>query len=202
MGGADADSNPRLRAAIQAALAQNMTRDTVDRAIKRGAGSDNDGQLDEIRYEGYAPGGVAVMVDCMTDNKNRTVSVVRHVFSKAGGSLGTDGSVAYMFTKLGILIYHNVYDEEALMEASLEAGADDFQTLDSGEYEVITSPDVFLNVKETLEKQNYISEFSEVSMEAEVKIEMTDERREKVMKMLDKLEDLDDVQNVYTNADL
>lgn len=202
MGGADADSNPRLRAAIQAALAQNMTRDTVDRAIKRGAGSDNDGQLDEIRYEGYAPGGVAVMVDCMTDNKNRTVSEVRHVFSKAGGSLGTDGSVAYMFTKLGILIYHNVYDEEALMEASLEAGADDFQTLDSGEYEVITSPDVFLNVKETLEKQNYISEFSEVSMEAEVKIEMTDERREKVMKMLDKLEDLDDVQNVYTNADL
>ena len=148
MGGPDPGANPRLRAAVDAALGANMPRDTVDRAIKRGAGGEDGRDLEEIRYEGYGPGGVAVMVDCMTDNRNRTVAEIRHAFSKFGGNLGTGGSVAYLFKHVGLISYPAGTSEEALMEAALEAGADDIISNDDGSIDVITSPDDFVTVKE------------------------------------------------------
>ena len=170
MGGEDPGANPRLRAAIDNALSQNMTRDTVNRAIKRGAGTDEADNMVEIRYEGYGPGGVAVIVDCLTDNKNRTVAEVRHAFSKTGGNLGTDGSVAYMFQKIGLLIFSADTDEEKLMEIAIEAGADDVSQQDDGSFEVITDPNDFINSKEALNKAGLIPEHAEVTMQADTTV--------------------------------
>jgi YebC/PmpR family DNA-binding regulatory protein len=150
MGGGDPSANPRLRAAIDAALSNNMTKDTIERATKRGAGDMEGENYEEVRYEGYGPNGVAIMVDCLTDNRNRTVAEVRHAFSKFGGNLGTDGSVAYLFTKTGILSYPPDSDEDMIMEAALEAGADDVVTNDDGSIDVMTSPEEFMNVKEVM----------------------------------------------------
>ena len=201
MGGAEQDSNPRLRDAVSKALSANMKKDTVDNAIKRGAGADDTENYDEVRYEGYGPNGVAVMVDCLTDNRNRTVAEVRHAFSKAGGNLGTDGSVAYLFTKTGILSYEAGADEDALMEAALEAGADDVATNEDGSIDVLTAPEVFTDVKEAMIAAGLQPAMAELTMKPATTVELELEDAQKVLRLVDVLEDLDDVQEVYSNAD-
>lgn len=197
----DIAANPRLRLAVDKALAANMTRDTIERAIKRGAGGDEDVVYEEIRYEGYGLAGVAVMVDCMTDNRNRTVSEVRHAFSRAEGNLGTDGSVAFMFTRMGLLTYPAGSDEDAIMEAALEAGADDVETNDDGSIGVATSFEDFLSVKEAMIAANFVPEQAEVIEKPATTTDVTFDDAEKIMRLIDTLEDLDDVQEVHTNAD-
>ncbi|MGE0080144.1 MAG: YebC/PmpR family DNA-binding transcriptional regulator [Thiohalomonadaceae bacterium] len=201
MGGSDPASNPRLRAAIDKALDANMTKDTIERAVKRGAGAGDGDNYEAIRYEGYGAGGVAVMVDCLSDNRNRTVSEVRHAFTKHGGNLGTDGSVAYLFSKTGILTFAAGSDEDKVMEAALEAGADDVVTNEDGSIDVLTSPENFVDVKEAMAAAGLTPEMAEITMNPSTTVDLTLEDAERVMKMVDMLEDLDDVQNVYTNAD-
>jgi YebC/PmpR family DNA-binding regulatory protein len=200
MGGGDPDSNPRLRLAIDKALSQNMTRDAIDRARKKGEGSSESDALMEIRYEGYGPSGVAVIVDCMTDNKNRTVSEVRHAFSKCGGQLGTDGSVAYLFSERGILSFAPGSDENAIMEAALEAGAEDIIVNDDQSVDVYTTASDFIAVKTALAEAKLIPENAEVTMVASTEVELNEEETAKMEKLQDMLEDLDDVQDVYSNA--
>lgn len=202
VGGGDASANPRLRAAIDAALSNNMTKDTIERAIKRGSGDMEGENYEEIRYEGYGPAGVAIMVDCLTDNRNRTVSDVRHAFSKSGGNLGTDGSVAYLFSKQGILTYAAGSDEDAIMEAALEAGAEDVSTNDDGSIDVITTPEAFLDVKEAMVAAGHEPAMAEVTQQPSTAVTLELDDAQKVMRLVDMLEDLDDVQNVYHNADV
>ena len=201
-GDPDPAANPRLRLAVDKALAGNMTKDTIERAIKRGSGAMDGENFEEVRYEGYGPGGVAVMVDCMTDNRNRTVAEVRHAFTKAGGNLGTDGSVAYQFNKAGILSYPRDSDEDRIMEAALEAGAEDVLTNDDGSVDVLTEPDRFVDVRDAMVAAGLEPENAEVTMRADNTIALDLESAEKMVRMLDRLEDLDDVQNVYSNADI
>jgi len=200
MGGPLVEDNPRLRAAVDKALSSNMTRDTIDRAIKRGAGGDDDKNLDELTYEGYGSGGVAILVETMTDNVNRTVAEVRHAFNKAGGNLGTNGSVAYMFTRRGELAFAPGVDEEALMEAALEAGADDVISHEDGSVDVITRFESFGSVLDALKIAGYEADNSEVTMAAETQADLDVDTAAKVMRLIDALEDLDDVQNVYSNG--
>jgi len=202
MGGGDVGSNPRLRAAIDKALSQNMTRDTIDRAVKRGAGGGAGADMEEIRYEGYGPAGAAVMVDCLTDNRKRTVADVRHVFSKYGGNLGTDGSVAYLFTQQGVLTFAPGADEDRIMTVALEAGADDVVGNDDGSVDVITTPAQFAAVQDAMRAADLTPEQAEVTMRAATEVTLTQDDAEKMLKLLDKLEDLDDVQEVYSNADI
>ncbi len=201
-GGGDPEANPRLRLAVDKALAANMPKDTIERAIKRGAGGAEGENYEELRYEGYGPGGSAVIVDCMTDNRNRTASEVRHAFTKAGGNLGTDGSVAYMFSKTGILSYAPGVDEDTVMEAALEAGAEDVITNDDGSIDVITAPEDFQKVKDAMVAAGLEPEAAEITFEASTKAELDRETAEKLLRLVDALEDLDDVQNVYTNAEI
>ena len=200
-GGPDASSNPRLRDAVAKALGQNMTRDTVDRAIKRGSGDADGDNYEEVRYEGYGPAGVAVMVECLTDNRNRTVAEVRYAFSKTGGNLGTDGSVAYLFSKIGILGYPAGSDEDAIMEAALEAGAEDVVSHEDGSIEVSTLPEDFNQVHEAMVAAGLPPEVAEVTMKPATSVDLELEDAEKVLRLVEMLEDLDDVQNVYNNAD-
>lgn len=200
MGGPDSSSNPRLRAVVDKALSANMTRDTIERAIKRGAGGEDDKNLDELTYEGYGIAGVAILVETMTDNVNRTVAEVRHAFSKGGGNLGTNGSVAYMFTRRGELSFAAGVDEEALMDAALESGAEDVLIHDDGSMDVLTSFETFGAVLDALTAAGYKPDNAEVTMAAENMVDMDVESAEKVMRLIDALEDLDDVQNVYSNA--
>jgi YebC/PmpR family DNA-binding regulatory protein len=202
MGGGDPASNPRLRLAVDKALAANMTRDTIDRAIKRGAGGLDTDNMEEVRYEGYGPSGVAVMVDCLTDNRNRTVGEVRHAFTKRGGNLGTDGSVGYLFSKQGHLGFPAGTDEDKIIEVALEAGAEDIETDDDGNITVITSADDFEAIKKTLESKSLTPEFAEVTQVAATMVALDKEAAEKLLALIDMLEDLDDVQNVYSNADI
>ena len=202
MGGGDPASNPRLRAAIDKALTANMTKDTIERAIKRGSGAAEGEDYEEIRYEGYGPGGLAVMVDCLTDNRNRTVAEVRHVFTKSGGNLGTDGSVAYLFEKKGFITYAAGADEDAIMEAALEAGADDVITNDDGSIDVLTTPEDFMTVKDAMVAAGFIPEEADISMEPSTTVTLDLEGAEKMLRMIDLLEDLDDVQKVYSNGDV
>ncbi len=202
MGGEDPGSNPRLRAAIDAALSQNMTKDTIERAVKRGAGNEDNDNMEEVRYEGYGPGGVAVMVDCMTDNKNRTVAEVRHAFTKFGGNMGTDGSVAYLFSKIGVISFAPGADEDAVMEAALDGGADDVVNEEDGSIEVITSPEEFGVVKDALDTASLTSDMAEVTMRAATTVDLDQGQAETMMKLTDMLEDLDDVQEVYSNAEI
>lgn len=201
MGGADTESNPRLRDAISKALSANMTRDTIDRAIKRGAGATDSDNYDEVRYEGYGVNGVAVLVDCLTDNINRTVSEVRHAFSKCGGNLGTSGSVAYLFNKTGIISYPAGADEDSIMEHALEAGAEDIVNNDDGSIDVITTPETFTDIKEALVAAELKPDNAEVMMKPSTSVDLDLDGAEKIMRLIDMLEDLDDVQNVYSNAD-
>ena len=201
-GGGDPGANPRLRLAMDKAFGANMPRDTVDRAIKRGAGANEGDDYEEIRYEGYGPGGVAVMVDCMTDNRNRTASDVRHAFTKYGGNLGTDGSVAYLFAKQGVISLQPGTDEDRLMEAALEAGADDVVSNDDGSFDVITNPDEYSAVKDALTAAGFDTEMGEVTYNASTSAELDRDGAERLLKMVEMLEDLDDVQEVYHNAEI
>ena len=201
LGDADPANNPRLRAAVAAALTGNMTRDTINRAIQRGAGGGDGEQLETIVYEGYGPAGSAVMVECLTDNRNRTVAEVRHAFSKCGGNLGTDGSVAYLFTKKGVLTFVGA-DEDALMDAALEAGADDVVTEEDGTIEVYTTPNDFGTVLDGLEAAGFKPESAEVTMIPSTEAELDAETAPKLMRLIDMLEDLDDVQEVYHNGSI
>ncbi|MDP1709214.1 MAG: YebC/PmpR family DNA-binding transcriptional regulator [Gammaproteobacteria bacterium] len=202
MGGGDPATNPRLRHAIDKALDQNMTRDTIERATKRGAGKLEGEHYEEVRYEGYGPGGAAVIVDCMTDNRVRTVAEVRHAFTKCGGNLGTDGSVAYLFTQRGVFSYAPGSDENSIMEAALEAGADDIITHDDGSIDVLTSPEQFLSVKQAMSAAGLAPEQGEVTMQSSTSATLGMDDGQRMVKLLDMLEDLDDVQNVYSNADI
>ena len=201
-GGGDPDANPRLRLAIDKANAANVPKDTVDRAIKKATGELEGVEYEEIRYEGYAPGGVAVMVDCLTDNRNRTVAEVRHAFTKYGGNLGTDGSVGFLFNKQGVITFGPGASEEKIMEAALEGGAEDIVTGDDGSIEVLTDPDAFHDVKDALVSAGLEPDDAEVTMRAATTVELDEDGGRKVLNVLDVLEDLDDTQNVYSNADI
>jgi YebC/PmpR family DNA-binding regulatory protein len=200
-GGGDPSHNPRLRTAIDKALDQNMTKDTIERAIKRGTGELEGANYEEIRYEGYGPGGVALMVECTTDNRTRTVGEVRHALSKHGGNLGTDGSVAYLFRKIGVLNYPPGTSEDRVMEAALEAGADDVVAEADGSVEVITLPESFAAVCAAMANAGLKPEQAEIIQRAMTDVKVEGDDAEKMLKLLDMLEDLDDVQNVYSNAD-
>ncbi len=201
-GGGNVDDNPRLRAVVDKALGANMKRDTIDKAIQRGAGGGEGDNYDELTYEGYGPGGVAILVESMTDNRNRTVAEVRHAFNKAGGNLGTDGSVAYLFEKKGSLVFGDGADEETIMEAALEAGAEDVVSQEDGSVEVLTPPEDFMTVKEALVDAGLKPEQSEVTMVPSTTVELDLDGAEKVLRLVEALEDLDDVQNVYSNSDI
>ena len=200
LGGSDATCNPRLRLAMEKAYGQNMPKDNVERAIKRGCGELDGADYQELRYEGYGINGAAVMVDCMTDNKTRTVADVRHAFTKYGGNLGTDGSVAFMFKHCGQMIFAPGTDENALMEAALIAGAEDIINNDDGSIEVITGPYDFVEIKQTLEAAGFKPEMAEVTMKADSEVLFQGDDAVKMQKLLDALEDCDDVQEVYTTA--
>jgi YebC/PmpR family DNA-binding regulatory protein len=202
MGGGDPAGNPRLRLAVDRALAQSMPKDNIERAIKKATGELEGVSYEEVRYEGYAPGGIAVIVECLTDNRVRTVADVRHAFSKYGGNLGTEGSVAFMFKKIGVLAYGAGADEEKITEAAIEAGADDIKSYDDGAVEVITSPEAFEAVKKAMEAAGLAPVEANVTMRADNDVAVDGETAQQVVKLLDKLEDLDDVQNVHHNADL
>lgn len=201
-GGGVPEDNPRLRAAVDKALGANMKRDTIDKAIQRGAGDAEGENYEEVTYEGYGANGIAVLVECLTDNRNRTVSEVRHAFTKRGGNLGTDGSVAYLFTRTGQISYPPGNDEDTIMEAALEAGAEDVVTNDDGSIDVLTAWEDFVAVKEALIAMGIEPVSAEVTMVAATTVELDVEGAEKIMALVDHLEDLDDVQNVYTNADI
>ena len=202
MGGGDPGSNPRLRLAIDNGLAANMPKDTIERAAKRGSGDLEGVSYEEVVYEGYGPGGVAVLVECMTDNRNRTVAEVRHAFSKCGGNLGTSGSVAFLFSKAGVLLYPPGADEDGIMEAALECGADDVITSDDGSIEVLTEAESFAEVKDAMSLAGHVPEVAEVTMRASTSADLDGDDARKMARLLDMLEDLDDTQNVYSNADI
>ena len=202
LGGSDSSANPRLRAAIDNGLSNNMTKDTIDRAVKRGAGGDENSNVDEIRYEGYGPNGVAIIVDTMTDNKNRTVAEIRHAFSKFGGNLGTDGSVSYLFTKIGLISLQGEIDEDAIMEAALEGGAEDIITNGDNSIDVITNPDNLVDIKDVIVAAGFDPQNTEITMRASTTSELDKKSAETMIKLLDELEDLDDVQKVYSNAEI
>jgi YebC/PmpR family DNA-binding regulatory protein len=202
MGGSDIASNPRLRLAVDKGKAQSMPKDNIDRAIKRGAGELDGAEYIEIRYEGYGPGGTAVMVDCMTDNKNRSVAEVRHAFAKFGGNLGADGSVNYLFNHVGLLTYPEGSDEEAIMEAAIEAGAEDVVADEDSSIEVVTDPADFESVRDIMRESGFDPEDAELTMRATTSADLDLKAAGSMVKMLEMLEDLDDVQNVYSNADI
>ena len=202
MGGGDPSGNPRLRLAIDRALGQSMPKDNIERAIKKATGELEGVSYEEVRYEGYAPGGIAVIVECLTDNRVRTVADVRHAFSKFGGNLGMEGSVAFMFKKVGVLAYAAGADEDKITEAAIDAGADDVKTYDDGQIEVFTSPETFESVKKAMEAAGLAPAEASVTMRADNDVAVTGDTAQQVVKMLDKLEDLDDVQHVHHNADL
>jgi YebC/PmpR family DNA-binding regulatory protein len=202
-GGGDPSANPRLRSAIDKGLAANMTKDVIERAIKKATGELEGVTYEEIRYEGYAPGGVAVIVDCLTDNKVRTVADVRHAFGKFGGNLGTDGSVSFMFAKRGVLWFQAGSDEEKITEVAIEAGADDVVVYpEDGSIDVLTAPDAFEAVKAAMEAAGLSPGEAQVTLRADNNIAVSGETGQQVVKLLNWLEDIDDVQNVYSNADL
>ena len=200
--GPDPDGNPRLRTAIAKALLNNLSRDVIERAVKRGAGENGGENFEELVYEGYGPNGVAIIVETLTDNHKRTVQDVRSAFTKYGGNLGTNGSVSYLFSRQGLLSFAPGIDEDKLMEQALEAGADDVITHDDGSFEVITTPDVFVDVKEALERAGLHAEHADISLVPATKAEIDAEIVVKFFKLIDMLEDFDDVQNVYHNADI
>ena len=201
-GGGDPDANARLRLAMEKAFAGNVPKDTVDRAIKRATGESGADALEEVRYEGYGPGGTAVMVDCVTDNRNRTVAEVRYAFAKCGGNLGTGGSVAYLFAKVGQLSFPSGTDEERLMEAALETGAEDVIANEDGSLEVITAPEGFGDVRDGIVAGGLKPEQAEVTMRPSNSVSLDAENARNILKLLDMLEDLDDVQQVYSNVEI
>jgi YebC/PmpR family DNA-binding regulatory protein len=202
MGGSDFEANPRLRLAVDKAKAQSMPKDNIERAVKRGAGELDGADYQEMRYEGYGPGGTAVMVDCLTDNKNRTVAEVRHAFSKFGGNLGAEGSVNYLFNHVGQLMFESGADEDAVMEAAIEAGAEDVIVDDDQAIEVLTEPSEFEQVRDQIIQAGIELESAQLTMRASTNAELGVKEATSMIKLLEMLEDLDDVQEVYSNADI
>ena len=201
MGGGDPGSNPRLRGAIDKALGQNMNKDKIEQAIKKGTGELEGVNYEDVRYEGYGPAGVAILVECATDNRNRTVSEVRHAFTKTGGNLGTDGSVAYLFNRRGVIGFDAGADEEKILEIALEAGAQDVINNPDGSIEVWTAMEDFHKVADAFKQAGLAFDSAELTMQASTEVTLEQDDAEKILKLVDMLEDLDDVQNVYTNAD-
>ncbi len=201
-GGSDLDANASLRTAVDKAKSQSVPKDAIERAVKRGAGELDGSDYEEIRYEGYGPAGVAFIVDCLSDNRNRTVADVRHAFSKAGGNLGQTGSVAYMFTSLGVLLYSPENDEDEVMEAALEAGAEDVIVDDDGSIEVLTAAEDYVAVKQAMTDAGLEPEDSELTMRASTNTELVVEDAQKVLRLVDLLENSDDVQDVFYNAEI
>ncbi len=202
MGGGDIVANPRLRLAIDKAKAQSMPKDNIERAVKRGSGDMDGADFHEIRYEGYGPGGTAIMVDCLTDNRNRTVAEVRHAFSKFGGNLGADGSVSYLFNHVGQLMFAAGSDEDAVMEAAIEAGAEDVVVDPDQSIEVLTEPSVFEEVRDKIMSVGLTPESANLTMRASTNAELDAKEAASMIKMLEMLDDIDDVQQVYSNADI
>jgi YebC/PmpR family DNA-binding regulatory protein len=202
MGGAEQDANPRLRMAIDKAKGQSMPKDNIERAIKRGAGDLDGAEYVELRYEGYGPGGAAVMVDCLTDNKNRTVAEIRHAFTKFGGNLGADGSVSYLFNKVGQLMYGSDGDENAIMEAAIDAGAEDVLVEDDGSIDVLTEPGDYEAIRDAMTEAGHAPENAQLTMRASTSATLGVKEATSMVKMLELLDDLDDVQEVYSNADI
>lgn len=200
-GGPNPEDNPSLRAVMDKALGSNMKRDTIDKAIARGAGTNDEDNYEAVTYEGYGAGGIAVLVECLTDNRNRTVAEIRHAFSKRGGNLGTDGSVAYLFTRTGQISYAEG-NEEQILEAALEAGAEDVVTHDDGSIDVATAFEDYLTVKDAMVAAGFTPDHAEITMLPATTIELDKDGAEKAMGLIDMLEDLDDVQSVYTNAEI
>ena len=200
MGGGDTGANPRLRLAVDKAMENNLPKDTIQRAIARGTGGLDGASYEEIRYEGYGTNGAALIIDCLTDNRVRTVAEVRHALSKFGGNLGTDGSVSFLFKHVGQLYFAPGTNEDKLIEAALDAGAEDVVNHEDGSLEVVTGPYDFVNVKDALAKAGFKSELAEVTMKASTEVEFEGDDAEKMQKLLDAVEGLDDVQEVYTNA--
>ena len=201
-GGGDPGSNPRLRSAVDKGLSANMTKDVIERAIRKATGELEGVEYEEIRYEGYAPGGVAVIVDCLTDNRVRTVADVRHAFGKFGGNMGTEGSVAFMFRKLGVLSFAAGADEDRVTEAAIEAGADDVVAYDDGAIDVLTGPDAFEDVRAAMAAAGLKADIAEVTLRADNDVAVDGETAQQVVKLLRWLEDMDDVQSVHSNAEL
>lgn len=201
-GGGDPASNPRLRLAVDKAKGQSMPKDNIERAIKRGSGELDGANFEEVTYEGYGPGGVAVMVRCLTDNRNRTVAEVRHAFSRFGGNLGADGSVAYLFNHVGLIGFDNGIDEDSVMAAAIEAGAEDVVSHEDGSMEVLTEPAEFERVRGTLEGAGLEPAFAEVTMRSAVSTRLEGDEAATMVRLMEYLEDLDDVQSVYSNADI
>ena len=202
MGGGDINFNPRLRSAVTAAKEENMPIDNITRAIKKGTGELEGVNYEEIRYEGYGINGAAIIIDCLTDNKQRAVADVRHALNKNGGNLGTDGSVAFLFKHCGIFFFAPGNDQDKLMEEAIELGADDVINHDDGSIEVITGPSEYLSVKEGFDNSDFKYEFAELTMKPDVEVKFNESDGEKMQRILDVLEDLDDVQNVYSNASI
>jgi YebC/PmpR family DNA-binding regulatory protein len=203
MGGGDPDGNPRLRSAIDKALAASMPKDNIDRAIKKATGELEGVTYEELHFEGYAPGGVAVLVECLTDNRQRTISDVRHAFTKFGGNLGTDGSVAYLFNRIGVLSYEKGADEDKITDAAIVAGAEDVKVWpDDGQIDVITTPESFDAVREAMKGAGLKPDHAEVTMRAELDVPVAPDQVEAVQDLLARLDELDDVQAVHSNADI
>lgn len=202
MGGGEVADNPRLRATVDKALAANMTRDTIDRAVARGAGTAESDNLEELSYEGYGPGGTAVLVETLTDNKNRTVAEVRHAFTKFGGTLGTNGSVAYLFERTGIISFPEGSSEEKIMEVALDAGAHDIVSNDDGSFDVMTTLETFGAVQDALNAAGLVAQSAEMTMLASTEADLNLSSAETLVKLIDLMEELDDVQNVYHNANI
>ncbi len=200
--GSDPSANPRLRAAIDKAKSQSMPKENIDRAISRGSGEEEGFNFEEVTYEGYGPGGAAILIECMTDNRNRTVAEVRHALSKFGGNLGSDGSVSYLFEKVGLMTLTAVNNKNQTMEIAIDAGAEDIESNEDGSIEIITNPTDFLNVKESLVAEGINPEIAEVTMRASVSVSIGVKHAESMLKLLDVLEDLDDVQAVHSNAEI
>jgi len=201
-GGSDLDANASLRSAVDKAKSQSVPKDAIERAVKRGAGELDGSDYEEIRYEGYGPSGVAVIVDCLSDNRNRTVADVRHAFTKAGGNLGQTGSVAYMFTSVGVLLYSPEHDEDTIMEAALDAGAEDVIVDEDGSIEVLTSAEDYVTVKQAMTDAGLEPEDSELTMRSSTNTELDVDDARKVLRLVDLLENSDDVQDVYYNAEI
>ncbi len=201
-GGGDPEANARLRSAVDKALSANMPKDTIERAVKRGAGELEGEDYMEVRYEGYGPGGAAVLIDCMTDNRNRTVSEIRHVFAKFNGNLGTSGSVAYLFSNAGVIRLNSGADENTVMDIALESGAEDVVNMEDGSIEVISGADEFLPVRQALEDSGLVPDYAEITMRASTVVQLSEKDGETMLRLLDVLDSLDDVQNVYSNADI
>lgn len=202
MGGSDLESNPRLRLAVDKAKGQSMPKDNIERAVKRGAGETDGDDYMEIRYEGYGPGGAAVMVDCLTDNRNRTVAEIRHAFTKFGGNLGADGSVSYLFNQVGQLMFSADSDEDAVMETAIDCGAEDVVAEDDGSIEVLSSPGDFEKVRDAMTAAGLAADNAQITMRASTSADLGVKEASSMIKMLELLEDLDDVQEVYSNADI